>query len=395
MRRIRRLNRREAVKNVGMGIFGFGLASCSSRKFSNLKSSVNKLALPIPSVSWDRILGTTVGFRPYRSKGFVLGSEMYDRKFVVHNYGHGGAGMSLSWGTGQMATELALERPERRAAVLGCGVVGLTSARQLQRSGFTVTIYAASIPPNTTSNMSLAAFTPTSGLLDFRSRTPQWEEQFRRAVRLAYEYLQLLVGSRYGVSKIQHYTPTDDIRLGSGQNMLLPKELQPEMRVLKRGEHSFPKPFVVEQTQIKIEPSIYLDALLLDFHRFGGKLIMREFGSINEVVTLPETVILNCTGLGSKKLFEDEELVPHKGQLTVMIPDKDIQYATNGGLKTSSGRPGSGLHMYPRSDGIVLGGTSEKGVWNTDVNKEEQNRIVNGHIDLFDAMRMLSNVQLT
>ena len=55
---------------------------------------------------------------------------------------------------------------ERRAAVMGSGVVGLTSARELQRRGFDVTIYAATVPPDTTSNMSLAGFTPTSGLVE-------------------------------------------------------------------------------------------------------------------------------------------------------------------------------------------------------------------------------------
>ncbi len=99
-------------------------------------------------------------------RGFVLRAEKLDAKTLIHNYGHGGAGMSLSWGTGQMAAELALEQADRRAAVLGCGVVGLTTARQLQRRGFDVTIYAAAVPPDTTSNMSLAGFTPTSGLVD-------------------------------------------------------------------------------------------------------------------------------------------------------------------------------------------------------------------------------------
>ena len=84
----------------------------------------------------------------------------------IHNFGHGGSGMSLSWGTASMATDLAMPHTERKAAVLGSGVVGLTSARELQRHGFDVTIYAATVPPDTTSNMSLAGWTPTSGLVD-------------------------------------------------------------------------------------------------------------------------------------------------------------------------------------------------------------------------------------
>src|SRR5690606_18585318 len=138
---------------------------------------------------------------------------------LIHNYGHGGAGMSLSWGTAAMATDLALPHSGRQAAVLGSGVVGLTTARELQRHGFEVTIYAAALPPDTTSNMSLAGFTPTSGLSTAAARTPEWTAQFQQAVDIAYRRLQLLTGSRYGVSWITNYSPTDDERLGTGTNM--------------------------------------------------------------------------------------------------------------------------------------------------------------------------------
>jgi hypothetical protein len=46
-------------------------------------------------------------------------------------------------------------RPSSAAALQG-----LTAARQLQRRGFDVTIYAMTVPPDTTSNMSTAGFTP-------------------------------------------------------------------------------------------------------------------------------------------------------------------------------------------------------------------------------------------
>ena len=71
--------------------------------------------------------------------------------------------MSLAWGTGLMAAEFATEHQARQAAVIGCGSVGLTCARQLQRRGFDVTIYAMAVPPYVTSNMSLAGFTPALG----------------------------------------------------------------------------------------------------------------------------------------------------------------------------------------------------------------------------------------
>lgn len=380
------LDRREWLKASAFAALGAGLSACSSRGASNAVPRHPPVRLATPDVSWDRVIRTTVGLRPHRPSGFVLRAEKLDAKTVIHNYGHGGAGMSLSWGTGQMAAELALDHPSRKAAVLGCGALGLTCARQLQRRGFDVTIYTMAVPPDTTSNMSLAGFTPTSGLLEFRLRTPEWEQQFTRAVLIAYRQLQLLVGPRYGITWIKSYTPTDDPRAASGSIALLPKEATTGQVLLRPGEHPFPTPYAIESQMLRIEPSIYLEALLADFHLFGGRIVIRKFETLYDLMSLSEPLLFNCTGLGAKALFEDEELVPLKGQLTVVVPQPEVSYGTNGGLKSPVPTPGIGIHMMPRTDGIILGGTSEKGVWTLDVNEEERKRIVDGHIELYQAM---------
>ena len=74
------------------------------------------------------LLRTTVGLRPYRPDGFVVSAERVGEKLVIHDYGHGGSGMTLCWGTAQMAIELALYNLGTDAAVIGCGVIGLTTA---------------------------------------------------------------------------------------------------------------------------------------------------------------------------------------------------------------------------------------------------------------------------
>jgi hypothetical protein len=42
--------------------------------------------------------------------------------------------------------------------------------------------------------------------------------------------------------------------------------------------------------------------------------------------------------------------------------------------------------MMPRQDGIVLGGTHERGVWSLEPNLAEVDRILAGHRALFDEM---------
>ena len=386
------MDRRTLLKTGAMGFLGLGLGGCATGSRRG-----GSLVLAPVLASWDRVIRTTVGLRPHRPSGFVLRAEKLDAKTLIHNYGHGGSGMSLSWGTAFMAAEIATQQEDRRAAVIGCGVVGLTTARQLQRHGFYVTIYAMAVPPNTTSNMSLAGFTPTSGLVETDQRTRAWDAQFRRAVEIAYKQLQLLVGPKYGISWMNGYSMLADAPANASAQpepgpsrlrrpSLLPQEFRTGSVTLGPGDHPFPTPYVSYRPSIRIEPSIYLDALVEDVLLFGGDIVIRKFDTRQDLMSLEESVIVNCTGLGSYTLFRDRELTPLKGQLTVLVPQPEVDYNTFGGLRrTRSG--GFGIHMQPRSDGIILGGTSERGVWSLEPNEEARRRVVEGHIELFNAMR--------
>ena len=138
---------------------------------------------------------------------------------------------------------------------------------------------------------------------------------------------------------------------------------------------------------MRIEPSIYLDALMDDFLLWGGKVVIRKFETPNDVAGLSENVIVNCTGLGSKALFNDPELIPLKGQLTVLVPQSEVTYSTSGGGRQPPTPEAGFIHMMPRTDGIVLGGTSLRDDWSLEVNEKERQRIVDTHIDLFGSMR--------
>ena len=388
------MNRRTALHLGGLAALGFLVEGCAPKAAPRTLATAPRPApvrLPVVKASWDRIIRTTIGLRPHRPSGFVLRADKLDGKTLIHNFGHGGAGMSLSWGTASMATDLALPHTERRAAVLGAGVVGLTSARELQRHGFDVTIYTATVPPDTTSNMSLAGFTPTSGLVDNARRTPEWDAQFRQAVLIAYRRLQLLASPKYGVSWIQQYQPTDNEPSLTGPppgggNPLMPPGISNPRVLLQPGEHNFPTRYAVERTEMRIEPSIYLDALMADFLLWGGKVVIRKFDTPRDIAALAENVIVNCTGLGAKAIFNDAELMPLKGMLVVLMPQPEITYATNGNGRPAPPEAGF-LHMMPRSDGIILGGTSQRDVWTMEVDEKERNRVVEAHIGLFNDMR--------
>jgi hypothetical protein len=78
--------------------------------------------------------------------------------------------------------------------------------------------------------------------------------------------------------------------------------------------------------------------------------------------------------------------MPLKGQLVVMIPQSEINYSTSGVGRQLP--PESGfVHMMPRSDGIVLGGTSIRDNWSLDVEEKDRQRVVDLHIEFFNSMR--------
>src|SRR2546425_4054991 len=132
--------------------------------------------------------------------------------------------------------------------------------------------------------------------------------------------------------------------------------------------------------------SSVLEALMRDFVLFGGKIVIRKFDTPRDLMSLTEPVIVNCTGLGSRALFNDEELVPIKGQLTVLVPQPEVSYRASGQLANGNGQP---VGMNPRTDGIVLGNLADRGNWSLQPDQDVRQRVVTAAIEFFAAMRPL------
>src|SRR5438552_19084883 len=135
------VKRRDILKTAGavtMAGWGAGCAARSKPIASAPRSPQRPLA-PV-NCSRERVIRTVAGLRPFRPSGFLVRTDTIERKTIIHNYGHGGAGITLSWGTAQLALEEAVRSGHTEFAVLGCGVIGLSTARLVQRRGVTVTI---------------------------------------------------------------------------------------------------------------------------------------------------------------------------------------------------------------------------------------------------------------
>jgi D-amino-acid oxidase len=310
----------------------------------------------------DRIFDIAVCLRPFRPAGPRVDTERLGDTLVVHNYGHGGSGWSLSWGSSARAVRLAMQASPGEVAVIGCGVLGLTSAILAQRAGARVTIYAREQLPLTTSARATGEWTPDSRIALANAAGPDfaavWEEMARTAFKTHRDYLGL---PGTPVEWIDQYSVADDngrtraSGTASGSQSTPPPvdfasysrriaDLVPKWRRVPADATPF-KAGAVARSEIMIfNIADYGHTLLNDFFIAGGQFRRAEFHTPSQISALGKKVVINCTGYGARALWKDETLTPVRGQIARLIPQPDVRY----------------LVIYrhvlavPRRDGIVV-----------------------------------------
>lgn len=323
----------------------------------------NRFAGPAPLApilaSADRIIDIGTCTRPFRAQGPRIETERVGRHTVVHNYGHGGSGWSLSWGAAQEAVALAAATRQPRIAVVGCGAIGLTTALVAQRAGLQVRIYARELPPDVRSFHATGVWSPDSRLCTAEHATPEFQRRWERMARASFRTYQTLLGlpgepiewrDGYMLSDV----PFDQPAGGSGggepdyahlERSLL-RDLGPRSRPLAPGQHPFPVPHVRAFTQMTFNISAYARLLMEDFRRAGGEVVIDEFADLGDLARLKEKTVVNATGYGARALLGDDSVVPVRGQTARLVPQPEVHY----GLYWR----GHNLSVVPRRDGILV-----------------------------------------
>jgi len=307
--------------------------------------------LPTPNFNFDpNAPGACIaGIRPYRNGSYRLEAETIGNKFFVHNYGHGGAGITLSWGCAAKVRDIVKSHVaathETKVAVLGSGVMGLTAATRLRDLGLQVTIYAERPWALTTSAKAGGQWAVS--VVEYEGK----QAELTQIVKTAYKDFKDSIGHGFGVSERPNYTATPSHNLEVV--MQLAPGLLPARKTLARlpFEGHTQSGFVYQT--LLIEPPIFLPKLEADLIARGVTFAPnRKFASKTDILnSVPEKTIVNCTGLGSMTLFSDTKMMPIKGQLAMLPPQLVLQYLY-----------GQDGYMFPRSDHVVIGGTFEVGV---------------------------------
>jgi len=359
LRRQDRIGRRRLLAGAGAALMLAAVDGCTvgERGLKRTPAAAPLQLAPLRAGT-DRITQITVCTRPFRAQGPRLDVEHIGQKIIVHNYGHGGSGWSLSWGSSGIAVAKAMATDEREFAVIGCGALGLTSALLLQRAGARVTIYAKELPPNVRSSLATGLWTPDSRICLEEHATADFKQLWANMARRSFQTYQTLLGLPANpVEFIDSYVVSEDpnnFRRGGGSSDTRPRfaELQHELiaDLIPRSEdfgpggHPFGNRYLRRNTLMMFNISAYARLLMTDFLTSGGKIEIAEFHAPADFARLREKVLINATGYGSRALFDDESIIPVRGQLARTIPEPDINY----------GLFHKGVSFVPRRDGLVF-----------------------------------------
>jgi D-amino-acid oxidase len=360
-------------RRVFLGASVAGLVGCG-RHHSTIAPVPPPSPIPTPTLipvlaQVDRIFRITVCLRPFRAAGPRLDVEKVGEKTVVHNYGHGGSGWSLSWGSSSVAVEKAMATGERDVAVIGCGALGLTSAILLQQAGARVSIYAKERPHEARSARATGTWSPDSRIALSTAVTPNfpalWEKMCRKSFQTYASYLGMAGNPVEWTDR--YIVRDDDLRQTQASETNVEQlpfahygrrvaDLNPRFHELPPGSHPFGARSVRRSSSLTFNIASYSRQLTHDFLVEGGRIERMEFHSPEELNRLQQKVVINATGYGARELWRDESIVPVRGQITWLIPQADVKY----------GVFYKGIQILSRTDGIAVqdGGSGEMDGYN-------------------------------
>ena len=256
-------------------------------------------------------------------------------------------------------------------AVIGGGIVGVSSAYLIQKHipHAKITIIADKFTPETTSDNVAGLWTPYIVGSD--------ENLAYKWVKATYDFCCNLWKSEdsslHGISLISTINATTKV-----EPIPFWKDIPLHFRVFTsdelvelnaRGVH--PDPFVqgYEYISFTCEPKRLIPQMMKSLMKNGAKTIRRKVLSLDEIVGEYD-VIINSTGLGALELMKDKEMAPIRGQTYRCIaPWNKRCYLLRGDLDN---------YIIPNFDINLIGGTKQKGNWNTEPNKADEDHIIKG-----------------
>lgn len=365
--------RRDMLRG-GLALSGaFGLQACapavSKIGSASSKPSFGRPPLVPMRLTSDQIIDVKCCIRPFRAAGPNLSTEQIGDTLIVHNYGHGGSGWSLSWGSAEVAVSKAMSVLPKEIAVIGCGIVGLTAAVMAQRAGLKVTIYARETIQRTRSFRASGSFTPDSRVCLAEPAGPGFGNLWEQMARFSWKSFRTMLGiagdpvvfhDAYSLSDkpivhVEHPAdpsitasyattgrPQQQSEFGHYSDRI--KDIVPGYVPVAMEENPFPVAYATRTSQMHFNFASYGQILLAEFFARGGAFVQRDFHAPGELAQLREKVVIHSTGYAARDLWQDKTMIPVRGQTGWLAPQPEAAYSI---------RYGTGLAMS-KSDGVCI-----------------------------------------
>lgn len=250
-----------------------------------------------------------------------------------------------------------------RVVVVGAGVVGLSCAVRLAEAGFDTHVLARDLPAETTSAVAAALWYPY--------RAAPADAVTRWSAR-TYEVL----------CRLADEVPGAGVRLRSGVELHAGAEpppqpwwrsAVPDLEVVRDPAPGHPWGWRLSLPVADM--SVYLPWLVARLEAAGGTLTRAWLAD------LPTSgLVVNATGLAARALTGDTSLRPVRGQV--------VRVAQVGLETWLLGVPAEGwpLYVIPRTDDIIVGGTTEEGVWDPFPDPEVTRLLLERAIELVPSL---------
>lgn len=257
---------------------------------------------------------------------------------------------------------------KKTVAVIGAGISGLTTAVLLQQNGFQVSVYTNEHPLKEIKKPYFGSQFPSASIIPHSVFHPDINEIFKLSQLF---FSKLYEASFTGLTKHEHFElfafekSTDDYPpLISGYETLSDLKWHPKHPDIPIKSGWKFNCFFADWTE-------YFPQLVRSFLLNNGTFIY-ETVDLNSYDSINEDIIINCSGLGSAQLI-DEESKPLilKGHLlrinnTVDLKSPNgntVSYNFSGGPDIYADSFGTPLdvYCYPRKHDWILGGSRFKG----------------------------------
>src|SRR5437867_1265291 len=237
---------------------------------------------------------------------------------------------------------------KKSVAIIGAGVSGLTGGVVFAERGFSTAIFAEQIGQQTTSGAAAALWfpydaEPADKVIPWALETFHVLTDLARVPATGVSMIELRQFSRTGEIQIPDWAiPLSASSVATG--------LWPVQYRAQRGGYNVKGSYAI--TVPLMDTKIYLDYLANRFVAAGGSMTANVHFEKLEEVDRKFDLVINCAGIGARKLVQDIDLEPHRGQVAIVPKIDNLSCAI-----VCDDAPL--MYAIPRANDCVFGGTNE------------------------------------